>query len=82
MGEESFVELEDSQTHFMAAKACKLLGQYADSGRPFHLRLDFSDPHLPCRPSQPFPGCTTRRTSPLGTALGIPLKESLISRNR
>ena len=54
MGEESFVELEDSQTHFMASKACGLLRQYAGSGRPFHLRLDFSDPHLPCRPSQPF----------------------------
>lgn len=54
MGEESFLDLEDSQTHFMAREACGLLQQFARSDRPFHLRLDFSDPHLPCRPSLPF----------------------------
>lgn len=54
MGEESDLDLEDSLTHYMANQACKLLRRYAENGRPFHLRLDFSDPHLPCRPSKPF----------------------------
>ena len=53
-GEESFLELEDSLTHYMASRAVEELRAASADGRPFFLRLDYTDPHLPCRPSRPF----------------------------
>ncbi len=53
-GEHSFLDLEDSQTHFMAGKAIELIQEFAEADKPFFVRLDYSDPHLPCRPSKPF----------------------------
>lgn len=53
-GEESFVDLEDSLTHYMASRAIDELRACAADDRPFFLRLDYNDPHLPCRPSKPF----------------------------
>ena len=52
MGEPSPCPLEGSITHLSAERAVRFLRENGD--RPFHLRLDFSDPHLPCRPSEPF----------------------------
>ena len=51
-GEESFLALEDSHPHFMAKKAVEFMTDFADA--PFFIRLDYNDPHLPCRPSKPF----------------------------
>jgi len=51
-GEEDPVPLRHSRTHWMAESAIKLINKY--KGKPWHIRLDFSDPHLPCRPSNPF----------------------------
>ena len=53
-GEESFLDLEDSQTHYMAGRVIDELRACAADSRPFFLRLDYTDPHLPCRPSLPF----------------------------
>jgi arylsulfatase A-like enzyme len=53
-GEPSPVALEDSKTHWMARQACGLMDQYTTQGKPWMVRVDFTDPHLPCRPSQPF----------------------------
>lgn len=53
-GEESPLPLEDAQTHWFAARAGEMLEQLRDDGRPWHLALHFSEPHLPCRPSAPF----------------------------
>lgn len=53
-GEENPVPFEDAQPHFMAEKACRFIEEYAASGFPWHLRLDLTVPHLPCRPSRPF----------------------------
>ena len=55
-GESSPVRLEDSKTHWIAAQACSLMDRYASSGSPWLIRTDFTDPHLPCRPSVPFAG--------------------------
>ena len=46
--------LEQSPTHRLAAEAAAALQRLAASGRPWHLMVDFSEPHLPCLPSEPF----------------------------
>ena len=53
-GEPSPITLEDSKTHWQAGKACELIGRYNESGSPWFVRVDIDDPHLPCRPSEPF----------------------------
>lgn len=54
LGCESPIPLEDSLTHWMADRACGLLKDYADAGKPWHMWLDLGIPHLPCQPSEPF----------------------------
>ena len=48
------IPLEDSRTHWQAGKAVTLLKEFASSGKPWHLWVDFEEPHLPVRPSYPF----------------------------
>lgn len=55
-GEISYLPYEDNHSHFMAAKAVDMLDGFLEDNKPFFLRLDFNDPHLPCRPSEPFAG--------------------------
>ena len=55
-GEESPLPLEDAETHWFAARAGETLERLQGDGRPWHLALHFSEPHLPCRPSVPFAG--------------------------
>ncbi|MHB1461225.1 MAG: sulfatase-like hydrolase/transferase [Armatimonadota bacterium] len=45
---------EQTLTHWRARQAIGLMEQYVQSDQPWHLRLDFSEPHLPCVPSQHF----------------------------
>lgn len=51
-GEKSPVRLEDSETHQTASQVIRLMESYKD--QPWHIKMDFSEPHLPCRPSEPF----------------------------
>ena len=55
------VPLEDSMTHWYAERAMELLDKYAadPDGRPWLLRLDFHEPHLPCCPAEPFASRTS-----------------------
>lgn len=53
-GEPSPILLEDSKTHWAAARACELMEQPAARAQPWFIRVDFTDPHLPCHPSEPF----------------------------
>ncbi|MEF3302242.1 sulfatase-like hydrolase/transferase [Paenibacillus sp. GYB003] len=53
-GEVDPVELPDTRTHWLAERAVRLIETYAASGRPWHLRLDFPEPHLPCQPHASF----------------------------
>ena len=48
------ISLEDSATHWTARQAANLLGKYTSEGKPWHLWVDFAEPHLPCRPSAPY----------------------------
>lgn len=53
-GETDPAELADTRTHWLADQAVRLLESYAADGRPWHLRLDFPEPHLPCQPHASF----------------------------
>lgn len=48
------IPLEDSHTHVLAKKAIEHIRSFADSDIPWHVRLDFYEPHLPCNPCEEF----------------------------
>ncbi|HHY82940.1 MAG TPA: sulfatase-like hydrolase/transferase [Clostridiales bacterium] len=54
MGEVDPVPYQDNVSHWLADKAIEQMKQYAHEARPWHIRLDFPGPHLPCRPSREF----------------------------
>ncbi|MDO4740600.1 MAG: sulfatase-like hydrolase/transferase [Eubacteriales bacterium] len=54
LGCESPIAVEDSQTHWLAAQAAEKIREYARTGDPFHIWVDWGIPHLPCQPSAPF----------------------------
>lgn len=54
LGCESPVDVEDSGTHWMAAQASEMIRRFAAEGKPWHIWVDYEEPHLPCRPSAPF----------------------------
>ncbi|UOF89620.1 sulfatase-like hydrolase/transferase [Fodinisporobacter ferrooxydans] len=53
-GETNLVPVEDSRTHWLAKQANTMISKYVASGQPWHVRVDFPEPHLPCRPSGKF----------------------------
>ncbi len=54
LGCPSPIDVEDSGTHWMARQACGVLEEFCASGKPWHLWVDYEEPHLPCRPSEPY----------------------------
>lgn len=53
-GEEDPVPVEDSRTHWLADRTIDLMNEYAADNKPWHIRLDFPEPHLPCQPAGEF----------------------------
>ncbi|MGG4035089.1 sulfatase-like hydrolase/transferase [Paenibacillus cisolokensis] len=53
-GETDPVPLADSRTHWLADRARRMLRELSEADGPWHLRVNFAEPHLPCRPSEPF----------------------------
>lgn len=53
-GERDPLPLEDTATHFIARQAIDRIQALSVQGVPWHVRLDFSAPHLPCRPADRF----------------------------
>ena len=51
-GEVSPYPYEDSPTHRNAAHIIELVEKYGSE--PWHIKMDFAEPHLPYRPSEPF----------------------------
>jgi len=51
-------KINDTLTHKLAANACESIESCAmereKHGRPWHVRFDLSEPHLPCIPAEPF----------------------------
>lgn len=48
------IPYEDAMPHWQAGQAVSLLEKYVSQGKPWHLWVDFEEPHLPVRPSAPF----------------------------
>lgn len=48
------VPLEHSRTHWLAARTIEKIESFAAEGQPWHIRMEFTEPHLPCNPSRPF----------------------------
>ncbi|KIL40559.1 hypothetical protein SD70_12450 [Gordoniibacillus kamchatkensis] len=53
-GETDPLPLEHTRTHRTSELAGAVLRKLAGDGRPWHLRVNFQEPHLPCRPAAPF----------------------------
>ncbi len=53
LGSESVYPLADSKTHHMAEKVNEYIRSYKGEA-PWHIRLDLTDPHLPCHPAAPY----------------------------
>lgn len=56
LGCENPVAVEDSGTHWMADRAAEMIEKFAAEDKPWHIWVDYEEPHLPCRPSSPFSG--------------------------
>jgi arylsulfatase A-like enzyme len=46
--------LEKTHTHWLAQKAIDQIKQFKKEGKPFHMRLEFVEPHLPSNPTAQF----------------------------
>lgn len=54
-GEPDPTPLGLTRTHWLAQQAVDALQQFsAADGEPWHIALHFAEPHLPCRPAEPF----------------------------
>ncbi len=53
-GEVDDVPSEDTRVDVQAEKAIQLMKQYTSCDAPWHIRLDYSEPHLPCNPSEEY----------------------------
>lgn len=54
MGEVDPVPYQDNVSHWLADRAIEKMVEYSSDDKPWHIRLDFPGPHLPCRPSEEF----------------------------
>lgn len=71
-GEVDSIPLKHSHTHWIADKAIQMMEQYTSNSnnndnkqQPWLISIDFSEPHLPCRPSEPFAGMYDPLTIPI-----------------
>lgn len=53
-GEANPIPLQDAKDSWAADTVSRLIQTYSRENRPWHIRMDITDPHLPCRPSEPF----------------------------
>lgn len=53
-GETDPLPLQDTRTHQTARLAAEMLQTLHEAGSPWHLRVNFHEPHLPCRPAGEF----------------------------
>lgn len=54
LGETDLVPLAESRTHWLAGRAADKIRKLSIERIPWHVRLDFPEPHLPCRPCREF----------------------------
>ncbi|MEK3914582.1 sulfatase-like hydrolase/transferase [Paenibacillus sp. FSL H7-0331] len=53
-GERDPVPVECSKTHWLADRACESIRELTSGDHPWYIQLNFTEPHLPCRPSGSF----------------------------
>lgn len=53
-GETNPIPLENAKDSWAADVVSQLIRTYSQREQPWHIRMDITDPHLPCRPSEPF----------------------------
>ncbi len=46
--------LEKTHTHWLAQKAIAQMKKFKEEGKPWHVRLELVEPHLPCTPTSKF----------------------------
>ena len=51
-GDPGGLKYGDSESHWCCDRVCELIDEFA--GEPWHIRMDITEPHLPCHPSEPF----------------------------
>ncbi len=56
LGESDPAPLHESRTHVYADLAIERIREYHASGTPWHVRLDFPEPHPPYRPAREYDG--------------------------
>lgn len=71
-GEVSPYPLEDSPTHVNAARVISLIDAYGEG--PWHIKMDLAEPHLPCRPCEPFASMYTDDDVPMWNAFNDTLE--------
>ncbi len=54
MGEPDPLPLENNRTHVLARETMNTINDFEKDDSPWLVRMDFNEPHLPCRPSEPF----------------------------
>ena len=54
MGGYDSIDKETSSVHWFVRQAIELIRKYESEGKPWHLRLDYVEPHLPCYPVKEF----------------------------
>lgn len=54
MGGYSEATKEQLSVHWFARQALNLIKKYKKTGKPWHLRLDYIEPHLPCFPAKEY----------------------------
>lgn len=64
IGAASTLSLDESDTHSLARQCCRTIDTLQQGSTPWHVRLDFAEPHLPCIPSEPFASMYAPETIP------------------
>ncbi|WP_083988933.1 sulfatase-like hydrolase/transferase [Devosia geojensis] len=70
LGEDDPLPLEDARTHWLTERAIDRMAALSRGGAPWLLRLDLPEPHLPCRPAEPFASLYGPRDVPRWDSFG------------
>jgi len=54
IGNYESISTEESHTHVLAKMCIEQIEKNKNTHTPWHIRLDFSEPHLPCVPTEPY----------------------------
>lgn len=64
VGYSETLAVEDCHTHTLVKKCIQKIKQLETRGEPWHIRLDYFEPHLPCIPAEPFASMYPPETIP------------------